>query len=102
MMELTDLEKYNVDFFVQYRGSSTIVVKPHTTEEVSQILNFCNKNRLAVCIQGGNTGVVGGSVPVFDEVILSTELMNNILSLDEASGLLYRFFSNINVVCQVF
>ena len=30
--------------------------------------------------QGGNTGLVGGSVPVFDEVVISTTLMNNIRS----------------------
>jgi FAD/FMN-containing dehydrogenase len=27
-------------------------------------------------MQGGNTGLVGGSVPVFDEIVLSTLLMN--------------------------
>jgi FAD/FMN-containing dehydrogenase len=38
-------------------------------------------------IQGGNTGLVGGSVPVFDEVIISTLQMNEIISLDELSGM---------------
>ena len=37
--------------------------------------------------QGGNTGMVGGSVPVFDEIVLSTQLMNKVISLDEAAGL---------------
>lgn len=36
--------------------------------------------------QGGNTGLVGGSVPVFDEIILSTVLMNQIISFDKVSG----------------
>lgn len=36
---------------------------------MSQILKYCNSRRLAVVPQGGNTGLVGGSVPVFDEVI---------------------------------
>lgn len=36
--------------------------------------------------QGGNTGLVGGSVPVFDEIILSTALMNQIISFDKVSG----------------
>lgn len=36
--------------------------------------------------QGGNTGLVGGSVPVYDEIILSTALMNNILTFDSISG----------------
>lgn len=38
--------------------------------QVSQILKYCNSRCLAVVPQGGNTGLVGGSVPVFDEVIL--------------------------------
>lgn len=37
--------------------------------------------------QGGNTGLVGGSVPVYDEIILSTALMNNIRSFDGVSGI---------------
>ena len=32
---------------------------------------------------------LGGSVPVFDEVILSFALMNKIQKVDAASGLLY-------------
>lgn len=62
------------------------MLKPKTTEEVSAILKYCNAENLAVCPQGGNTGLVGGSVPVFDEVVICTSLMNNIISLDELSG----------------
>lgn len=36
----------------------------------------------------GNTGLVGGSVPVYDELVLSTSLMNKIISFDEGSGVL--------------
>ncbi|CAG9856912.1 unnamed protein product [Phyllotreta striolata] len=81
-----DLEKYNTDWFFQVRGTSNILLKPKTTQEVSSILHYCNENKLAVCPQGGNTSALGGSVPVFDEVIVSTELMNKIISLDEDSG----------------
>lgn len=38
--------------------------------QVSQILKYCNSRGLAVVPQGGNTGLVGGSVPVFDEVCI--------------------------------
>lgn len=67
-------------------GSSEIVLKPKTTEEVSTLMKYCNENYLAVCPQGGNSGLVGGSVPVFDEVVISTVLMNKIIHLDEFSG----------------
>lgn len=38
--------------------------------------------------QGGNTGLVGGSVPVFDEVVISTKNMNKILKFDKTSSVL--------------
>ena len=44
------------------RGKSTVVLRPRTTEQVSNIMKHCHARRLAVCPQGGNTGLVGGSV----------------------------------------
>jgi D-2-hydroxyglutarate dehydrogenase len=67
----------------KYTGKSTLALKPSSTEEVSQILAYCSLRRLALVPQGGNTGLVGGSVPVFDEVVLSMGAMNKILSFDE-------------------
>lgn len=51
-------------------------------------MRHCNSRKLAVCPQGGNTGLVGGSVPVFDEIVLSTQLMNNVEHIDQMSGIL--------------
>ena len=67
-----------MDWLQTVRGESKILLKPKTTEEVSQVISYCYDKNLALCPQGGNTGLVGGSVPVFDEVILSTQLMNRI------------------------
>ncbi|CAL8110447.1 unnamed protein product [Orchesella dallaii] len=86
--EQSDLAGYNVDWLRIVRGSGTVVLKPKTTEEISIILKYCNERNLAVCPQAGNTSLVGGSVPVFDEVILSTSLMDSVLSFDEWSGVL--------------
>ncbi|XP_060729868.1 D-2-hydroxyglutarate dehydrogenase, mitochondrial isoform X2 [Tachysurus vachellii] len=80
------LESCNVDWLKSTKGSSVVLLRPKTTEEVSQILRYCNEKNLAVCPQGGNTGLVGGSVPVFDEIILSTALMNRVLAFDSISG----------------
>ncbi|KAL3281916.1 hypothetical protein HHI36_005119 [Cryptolaemus montrouzieri] len=55
---------------------------------MSKILSYCNNNLLAVCPQGGNTGVCGGATPVFDEIIVSTEWLNSVIHLDETSGVL--------------
>ncbi|XP_030615014.1 D-2-hydroxyglutarate dehydrogenase, mitochondrial isoform X1 [Archocentrus centrarchus] len=82
------VESSNVDWLKSVRGSSEVLLRPQTTEEVSQILSYCNSRNLAVNPQGGNTGLVGGSVPVYDEIILSTSLMNKILNFDTISGVL--------------
>ena len=52
------------------------------------MLKYCNDNLLAVVPQAGNSGLVGGSVPVFDEIVISTSRINNIRSFDEVSGIL--------------
>lgn len=83
-----DLEPFNADWMRKYRGQSTLVLKPRTTSEVSQILSYCNSRSLAVVPQGGNTGLVGGSVPVFDEIIISMANFNQIRSFDPVSGIL--------------
>lgn len=81
-----ECEGYNIDWVKMVRGNSRLVLKPRTTEEVSEILKYCNDNQLAVCPQSGNTGLVGGSVPVFDEIVLSMCLMNKIINVDDMAG----------------
>ncbi|XP_075157150.1 D-2-hydroxyglutarate dehydrogenase, mitochondrial-like [Haematobia irritans] len=82
-----DLQGYNVDFWYSVRGNSKLVLKPGSTQEISEILKYCNRRRLAVCVQGGNTGLVGGSIPVCDEIILNMGRLNKILSIDDITGI---------------
>mmetsp|Transcript_45417 Transcript_45417/g.74013 ORF Transcript_45417/g.74013 Transcript_45417/m.74013 type:complete len:564 (-) Transcript_45417:31-1722(-) len=83
-----ELEAYNVDWMRKYRGKSQVAIRPKTAEHVSKILGYCNARKLAVVPQGGNTGLVGGSVPVHDEVVINLGAMNQIISFDEVSGIL--------------
>ena len=83
-----DLEPFNSDWMRKYKGHTKLVLKPGSTEEVSKILKYCNENSLAVVPQGGNSGLVGGSVPVYDEIVINMSRMNNIRSFDEVSGTL--------------
>ena len=84
----SDLEPFNSDWMRKYKGHTKIVVRPGSTEEVSKVLKYCNDNMLAVVPQGGNTGLVGGSVPVYDEIVISMSRMSNIRFFDETSGTL--------------
>ena len=83
-----DIEPYNSDWMRKYRGQSKLVLKPGSTEEVSKILKYCNDKMLAVVPQGGNTGLVGGSVPVFDEIVINLQKLDKIRSFDDVSGIL--------------
>lgn len=81
-----ELTPFNDDWMGKYKGKSTTVLKPRTTEEVSKIVKYCNEKRIGIVPQGGNTGLVGGSVPVKDEVVLSLSNLNKIRSFDPVSG----------------
>lgn len=83
-----DIEAYNSDWMRKYKGHTKLVLKPGSTEEVSKVLKYCNDNMLAVVPQGGNSGLVGGSVPVFDEIVINLQRMKEIRSFDEVSGIL--------------
>ncbi|XP_073036908.1 D-2-hydroxyglutarate dehydrogenase, mitochondrial isoform X2 [Primulina eburnea] len=85
VQEEEKLDEANTDWMRKYKGSSKLMLKPKSAEEV--VVNSSIKC-LAVVPQGGNTGLVGGSVPVFDEVIVNVGFMNNILSFDKTSGIL--------------
>ena len=78
MTDADALAAYNTDWMCKWRGHSTLALRPSSTEEVSQILSYCHSRRLAVVPQGGNTGLVGGSVPAYDEVIISTARMDQV------------------------
>ncbi|KAK4621425.1 D-2-hydroxyglutarate--pyruvate transhydrogenase DLD2 [Fulvia fulva] len=84
----SDLEGYNADWMRKYKGQTRLVLKPASTDQVSKILKYCNDNLIAVNPQGGNTGLVGGSVPVFDEIVINLGRMNKIRSFDDVSGIL--------------
>ena len=82
--DVKDMGGYLSDWRNNFSGQSPLILKPTNTKMVSDILLVCHKNSVSVVPQGGNTGLVGGSVPSNegDEVIVSLEKMNNILDID--------------------
>jgi len=68
----------------KYHGHSPLLLKPQTSAEVSAILAICNETGTPVVPQGGNTGLVGGQIPLHGEVLLSTQRLNRIRALDES------------------
>ncbi|KAI0724439.1 FAD-binding domain-containing protein [Cerioporus squamosus] len=84
----SELEHFNNDWMNKYHGKSTTVLKPRTTQEVSEIVSWCNQRKIGIVPQGGNTGLVGGGVPIRDELILSLSNMTKVRSFDDVSGIL--------------
>ena len=70
MTDQDELASFNLDWTKKFSGQSKLLLRPGSTEETSEALKYCNQRKLAVVPQGGKTGLVGGNVPVFDEVIL--------------------------------
>jgi len=75
---------YFTDWRKQYGAPAECVVRPGSTAEVAQVVALCAREEIAVVAQGGNTGLVGGSVPTGSrrEIVLSLGRMNRIRSLD--------------------
>jgi FAD/FMN-containing dehydrogenase len=59
------------DWTGRFQGATPAVVRPGSTAEVAAVLARCAADGVAVVPQGGNTGLVGGSVSLDGEVILS-------------------------------
>ena len=62
---------YAVDWTGRFRGDPPAVVRPRDTAQVAAVLALCSGAGVPVVPQGGNTGLVGGGVPVHGEVVLS-------------------------------
>lgn len=76
-------EDYGHDKTEDYFFAPDVVLKPGTTQEVSQILALCNSHGIPVTPRGAGTGLSGGALPVKHGVVLSMERFNKILNIDE-------------------
>jgi FAD/FMN-containing dehydrogenase len=67
-----------------YEGRASVVLRPGTTQEVSRIMALAHEHGLPVVPQGGNTGLVGGQIPMHGEILLSLGRMKRIRAIDPA------------------
>jgi len=78
------IEKHCIDWREDYKGTSELILFPKTVKKISDIVKVCNKEKIAIVPQGGNTGLVGGSVPRKNrnEIILNLRNLNHIREVD--------------------
>lgn len=82
---LTDADvraTYETDWLNQWHGTTPAVVRPGSAEEIAAVLRACAAEGVAVVPQGGNTGLVGGSVPRAGAVLLSTQRLTALGEVD--------------------
>ena len=73
---------YLRDWTGRWTGHTAAVIRPGSVEEVQALLRICHSARMAVVPQGGNTGLVGGSVPHHGEIVLSLRRLDQIGPID--------------------
>jgi len=78
-----DLEKHAIDESPLEPHLPQVVVKPTSTEQVSQVVKLANEFKIPVTPQGSLTGLSGASHPVYGGIALSLEKMNRIIEVDE-------------------
>lgn len=83
----TDLSAYEQDWRKRHRGHALAVVRPGNTQEVAAVVQACAAARVTVVPQGGNTGLVVGSVPdaTGTQVVLSLQRMHAVRAIDTAN-----------------
>ena len=77
-----ELRPYETDALAAYTQSPMLVVLPETVKEVSEVLKYCNENKIKVVPRGAGTGLSGGALPLEDCILLSMGKFNKILELD--------------------
>ncbi len=77
---------YERDWTGRYRGRARLVARPADTEEVAAVIRICSEEGVAVVPQGGNTGLVGASVPRGGELVLSLTRLDQLEPVDRSVG----------------
>jgi FAD/FMN-containing dehydrogenase len=71
-----------VDHTGRYRGRAQALVRPGSAAEVAAVLRACRDAGAYVTVQGGRTSLVAGTVPEHDDVLLSTERLSTVDTVD--------------------
>jgi FAD/FMN-containing dehydrogenase len=82
-----DLSGWEQDWRKRARGKALAVVRPQSTREVAQIVKACAAAGTSIVPQGGNTGMVVGSVPDGSgrQIVLSLRRLEALREIDEAN-----------------
>lgn len=77
---------YEVDWTGRFRGTTAAVVRPGSVDEVAAVVRVCADAGMPIVPQGGNTGLVGGGVPLLGEIVVSLRRLAAIEPVDLLAG----------------
>ena len=77
---------YLVEMRNMFQGHTPVVLRPGSVADVSAILKLANETATPIVPQGGNTGLVGGQIPLHDEIVLSLNRLDHIREIDPTSN----------------
>ena len=82
-----DLSAWEADWRKRARGRALAVVRPASTEQVALVVQACARAGVSLVPQGGNTGLVVGSIPddSGQQIVLSLQRMTRVRALDQAN-----------------
>jgi FAD/FMN-containing dehydrogenase len=80
------MASYGVDWTGRFTGHPSVVIRPGDGAEVAGVVARCRQAGLALVPQGGNTGLVGGGVPLAGEAVVSLRRLAAVADLDARSG----------------
>jgi len=72
----------------RFHGKALCVVQPGSTREIAEVLKLCHATSTPVVPQGGNTGLVGGQIPLGpgNQIVLSLGRMTALREIDLTSN----------------
>jgi FAD/FMN-containing dehydrogenase len=86
MMDPDLTASYATDWTGRFTGTPSAVIRPGTVVEVAEVVALCRDAAVALVPQGGNTGLVGGGVPLAGEAVLSLRRLSGISDIDSRAG----------------
>lgn len=77
-----ELVVYECDGYVVEKNSPDVVVFPLTSDEITRIVQECNRFNVPFVARGAGTSLAGGSLPIGGGVMIALTKMNRILEVN--------------------
>ncbi len=76
-----ELEPFVHEWRDRWHGHTPFLAQPDRPKQLAAFITLCAHENIAITTQGGNTGLVGGQIPM-GEVLLSTRRLSQICTID--------------------